>query len=114
MWWPLLLLVVLAAGLAVVAGVLASRRDFGAGLVAPAGRPGDGRAALGRPFGLAVRLQRGIVWWWAVGVVCAGVAYGSIADSIEDFVADNEAIEDMIARVGGEPRWSTRTSPPRC
>ena len=49
-----------------------------------------------------MRLQRGIVWWWAVGLFAAGVAYGSIADSIEDFIADSEALEDIVAQVGAD------------
>ena len=99
-WWPLLLCVAFATGLAAIGASLASRRDFGAGLIAPRAAPASGAPTLGSPHGLAVRLQRGVVWWWAVGVFLAGVAYGSIADSIEDFIADSEALEDIVARVG--------------
>jgi ABC-2 type transport system permease protein len=100
-WWPLLLGFVLTAGLAVVAAVLRSHRDFGSGLIAPRAGPATGSAGLGRPFGLATRLQRGTVFWWAVAVALTGVAYGSIANSIEEFVADNQAIADMMASAGG-------------
>jgi ABC-2 type transport system permease protein len=100
-WWPLLLGLVLTAALAVGAAVLRSHRDFGSGLIAPRPGPARGSAALGRPLGLATRLQRGTVFWWAVAVALTGVAYGSIANSIEEFVADNEAIADMMASAGG-------------
>jgi ABC-2 type transport system permease protein len=96
----LFLCVALAVGLAAIGAALASRRDFGAGLIAPRAGPASGAPSLGTPLGLAVRLQRGVVWWWAVGVFLAGVAYGSIAESIEDFIADSEALEDIVARVG--------------
>ena len=49
-----------------------------------------------------MRLQRGGVLWWGAGVVGLGVAYGSIAGSIDSFVDGNESIEDVIARGGGD------------
>jgi ABC-2 type transport system permease protein len=45
-------------------------------------------------------LQRGIVWWWAAGVFLVGAAYGSIADSIEDFIAESEMLEDSGLQAG--------------
>ncbi len=100
-FWPFLLLLAATAGLVVAAGALAARRDLGGGLVAP--RPGRSRASrgLGHPLGLAVRLQRGSLIGWSVGVLVAGIAYGSIANTIDDFVGDNQALADMFARAGG-------------
>src|SRR5699024_3848670 len=100
-WWALGLLLLLAAGAAVVAARLAGHRDFGAGLVAPRAGPPRAAPGLGSPLGLAVRLQRGTVGWWSFAVLLTGAAYGSLADSIEDFIDDNEALEEMIARAGG-------------
>ena len=100
-WWPLGLGLVLALLLGAVAAWLAARRDFGAGLVAPRAGPASAPASLDGPFGLAVRLQRGTVLWWAVAVLLTGIAYGSIANSIEDFVADNQTMADMFAAAGG-------------
>lgn len=100
-WWPFLLLVVATTVLVATASVLAGRRDLGEGLMAP--RPGRSCAApsLGRPIGLAVRLQRGSLTGWSVGVLVAGVGYGSIAPSIDTFVGRNKALADMLARAGG-------------
>ncbi|MDF3149430.1 ABC transporter permease, partial [Streptomyces sp. T21Q-yed] len=56
---------------------------------------------LGRPLGLALRLQRGSLIGWTCGVFLTGLAYGWVADDVEDFVADNEAIADLIAGYGG-------------
>lgn len=96
-WWPFLLLLGVSGALIAGAVDLSRRRDLGAGLVAP--RPGPARAArgLGHPLGLAVRLQRGSLVGWSVAVLLTGVAYGSIADSINDFVKDNKALTDLIA-----------------
>ena len=97
---PLLLLLALGAGLVWVAVLLSERRDFGAGVVAP--RPGPARAGpgLSSPFGLALRLSRGTVGWWALSVAALGLVYGSLAQSIDDFVTDNEALADLVAGFG--------------
>lgn len=100
-WWPLLLCVLAGAGLVWLATSLAARRDFGSGMVAP--KPGPARAAtaLRSPLGLAVRMHRGAVLWWAVSVFVLGLIYGSLTDSIEDFLGDNPSMEEMIAALGG-------------
>jgi ABC-2 type transport system permease protein len=99
-WWPLLLLTVVAVGLIVLAFQLAVRRDHGAGLVAP--RPGRLAAApsLGHPLGLAMRLQRGTLIGWGAGVLVTGIAYGSIAPTIDRFVANNMALALLLAGAG--------------
>ena len=60
----------------------------------------SGARSLGSPLGLATRLQRGSVIGWSTGLVVLAVAYGSITDSINDFVEDNEALTDIIAAQG--------------
>ena len=76
----------------------------GATSAADSSRPEPGRAraapSLGRPFGLAMRLQRGSLIGWSAGLLVLAVAYGSITDSINDFVKDNEALTDIIAAQG--------------
>jgi ABC-2 type transport system permease protein len=100
-WWTLLVPLLATAALAALATRLASRRDFGGGLVAP--RPGPRAAApnLGSPTGLAVRLDRGTVLWWSVGVAVMGATYGSLTQTIDDWVSDNQSLKDLIARSGG-------------
>ena len=100
-WWPLLLLVALTVLLVWGAAVLADRRDIGAGLVRPRPGPATASPALGSPLGLAVRLQRGSLIAWSVGILLTGVAYGSVGNDIQDLLGDNEALNDMIARAGG-------------
>ena len=100
-WWPFLPLLGAFAASIAVAAAISARRDVGSGLVPP--RPGRVRAArsLGRPVGLAVRLQRGSLVGWSLGVVVTGVAYGSIAPSIDTFIGHNKALADMLAGPGG-------------
>ncbi|GLW50361.1 ABC transporter permease [Streptomyces sp. NBRC 14336] len=99
-WWPLLLAAVGAAAAVAVAHALSDGRDVGAGLVPP--RPGPPRAApgLGRPLGLAVRLQRGSLIGWGSAVFLTGLAYGWVAADVEDFIGDNDTMADIMARYG--------------
>ncbi|HEV7760271.1 MAG TPA: hypothetical protein VGO78_14820 [Acidimicrobiales bacterium] len=100
-WWPLLLPLAATVVLVGVAGFLATRRDVGGGLVPPRPGPPVASPALGSPLGLAVRLQRGSLIAWTAGLVLVGVAYGSVANDVEDFIGDNDSIKDMVARAGG-------------
>ncbi len=100
-WWPFLVLVLATGALVVVAIALSRRRDVGGGLVAPRAGRAHASASLGHPVGLAMRLQRGSLVGWSVAVLLTGVAYGAIADSINDFVKDNQAVADIIAARGG-------------
>jgi ABC-2 type transport system permease protein len=100
-WWPLGLCAAVGISLVWLAVALVERRDFGAGMVAPkAGRP-TAAPSLSSPLGLAVRLHRGAVLWWALGVVVLAATYGSLTSAIDEFVADNQAMVDIIASLGG-------------
>ncbi|HEU5160067.1 MAG TPA: ABC transporter permease [Streptosporangiaceae bacterium] len=100
-WWPLIISAVAAAALIAAGAVLSTRRDVDAGFVRP--RPGRRVAApsLGRPLGLAVRLQRAALIWWSIAMFLTGAAYGWIANDVEDFVGDNEAMQEVMNRLGG-------------
>lgn len=99
-WWPILLSLVVAAALAALAFRLAARRDVGAGLRPERRGVAEGSALLGTPVGLAWRLQRATVMWWAIGMFVFGASYGSAIDVIEDY-AGNEVVADLIENLGG-------------
>jgi ABC-2 type transport system permease protein len=99
-WWLAGLVLAVTAALVLVAGVLAARRDVGAGLL-PA-RPGPASATgLGSPLALAWRLHRGLLAGWLAGFAVLGVALGAVAKSVGDLVRDNQDLADIFARVGG-------------
>lgn len=100
-WWPLLLPAIAAGGVFAMAAVLAARRDLGAGLIAP--RPGPPTAAprLGRPVGLAVRMQRGSVIGWSVALLVLGSAFGWMGDDVEGMLGDSKASREIFASSGG-------------
>ncbi|MEU4315801.1 ABC transporter permease [Nocardia sp. NPDC024068] len=87
-WWPALLSLAVAAAIGLLAAQVLDRRDFGAGLVPP--RPGPARAAesLHGAFGLAWRLQRGLLIGWALGMFFGGLSFGTIGNDVEDLLGE--------------------------
>jgi ABC-2 type transport system permease protein len=100
-WWPLGLCLAVGVGFVAIAVGLSHHRDFGGGLIPPGRGPAQAAPSLGSPIGLAVRLQRGVVLWWAAGLLLMAGASGFLVSSIEDFVSDNQAVEDVIVQSGG-------------
>jgi len=100
-WWVLAYLVVFAVLVSLGAYALVARRDLGAGLLAQ--RPGRPAATprLATPLALAVRLHRGALTGWLVGVALGGLVLGSIASQVGDFI-DTPQARDMIMKLGGE------------
>jgi ABC-2 type transport system permease protein len=99
-WWPFLIIVGATALLGWIALALSRRRDLGAGLVHPRAGRAHAAPSLGSPLGLATRLQRGSLVGWSTGLVVLAAAYGSITESINEFVEDNETLTDIIAAQG--------------
>jgi ABC-2 type transport system permease protein len=100
-WWPLALALVLTAALVAVAFELSTRRDVGAGL--RQSRPGAAAASnvLVHPLGFALRLHRGLMFGFAIGMFVLGAMYGSILGEAEDMLSGIEAFQDAIAEIGG-------------
>jgi ABC-2 type transport system permease protein len=95
-WWPLLVPLAAAVLLVALAVALLDHRDFGAGLISS--RPGRPTASplLGNAYGLAWRLQRAALAGWAAGLALLGAAYGSIGNSIEQYIEDNPEVADFL------------------
>lgn len=93
-WWPLLPVMGLTATLAVVAVVLQSRRDFGAGALSP--RPGPASGRLRTVAGLTWRLNRSNAVTWLCVFVLLGVMFGYFVADAEDTLATNPAIQQLL------------------
>ncbi|MFE3443106.1 ABC transporter permease [Nocardia sp. NPDC059180] len=99
-WWPVLLSLAVAVAVTVAARRVLDHRDFGAGVVPP--RPGPPRAgeSLQSAFGLAWHLQRGSLIGWSIGMLLAGLAFGSIGNDVGDLLGDVDLGEVLGQDVG--------------
>lgn len=100
-WWAFCVPAVVTVLTLTAAWLLNERRDVGAGLVRP--RPGRSTApsSLGSPLGLALRLQRGSLIGWSVGLLVLGGTYGSVGDQIDQFIEDNDQLAEYFSASGG-------------
>lgn len=97
-WWVLLLPLALTAVCVPVAFVLRDHRDVDAGLITD--RPGPATGRLSGVFGLAWRLQRGVLIAWSLTVVFFGLLLGSVSDSVTGLLDSPQAVE-FLEKLGG-------------
>ncbi len=100
-WWPLALLLALAAVLLALATLIEARRDHGSGLLAERPGPADAPSRMASPLGLGLRLQRGPIIGWAIAIVLTSLLFGSIVDAMNTFLADaGGAMANMMRGIG--------------
>jgi ABC-2 type transport system permease protein len=100
-WWPLAMLVALAAVLLLVAWSLEARRDHGAGLVPDRSGKAGAPARYAAPLGLALRLQRGPIVGWTIAVALSAMLFGSVVDQMRNLLADAGTDTTAILRGSG-------------
>lgn len=100
-WWVAGLSLAAGVLLSGAAGLLAARRDVGAGLLPS--RPGRARAPgwLRSPFALAWELQRSSLLWWTFGFAVTGAVLGASAKGI-GFALSSPQSRDFVTRLGGQ------------
>lgn len=100
-WWALGLLLA-AAGVEIAAAyLLLARRDLGGGLLPQRPGPATAGAELGRPLGLAWRLQRASLWAWAAGLIVFGFVLGGVSKGLRQLINDTPEAAQILARLGG-------------
>jgi ABC-2 type transport system permease protein len=100
-WWPLALLLAGTVVLVAVARAMLARRDDGAGLIAPRPGPPQAAPALARPAGLALRLLRGALAGWALGLFLGGLSIGLTAQDADSFVGDSQEVGELFSQAAG-------------
>jgi ABC-2 type transport system permease protein len=100
-FWVLVLPVALFAVLVVAASVLVTKRDLGGGLMPTRLGPARAPRSLGSAFGLAWRLQRGMLIGWTLSLFVLGAVYGSVARGVEQMLEANPALQKIISQMGG-------------
>ncbi len=98
-WWIAGLFAGLTLALVWVAFVLADHRDVGSGMVQARTGPAHAAPGLRSGLGLAWRLQRTTLLTWLGGLVLMGAAFGSVGQSTEDLVGENDQLRAILARV---------------
>lgn len=103
--WPLGIAVVVAFVLLVVAAVLGSHRDFGAGMVQVRRGRADASPMLAGPVALAWVRQRAGLLWTTLGLAAMWFATGTILNEVPNMVeamGDNPLYEDLLKGSGDQ------------
>ncbi|WP_317451443.1 ABC transporter permease [Gordonia jinghuaiqii] len=105
LWFALPSCAVFAGGVA-VAAVLSTRRDLGAGLIAP--RPGPASASgLTSIEAVTARLTLPLLWSWVGAVFAYGLIVGFLQPSVDDLAQGNEVFADIMRQSGVEASLGT-------
>ncbi|GEB24968.1 ABC transporter permease [Brevibacterium aurantiacum] len=94
--WPLVAYAVGSLALLTLAGLLALRRDLGAGVIAPRPGPPRGGPALGTVVGLAWRLTRAAFLTWAGLAVLWAACFGVLTEEVASLVDSNPALAQAL------------------
>lgn len=95
-WWPVAVLLAIAAAFAALSFFLCAKRDTGAGLVpAKNGKPAASGFLSSAPA-LAVNLLKTPFIIWTAVIFVLGLAYGSILGSLDEFISTNEIFKMLF------------------
>ena len=107
-WWPLGLLGVSAVALVAATVVSESRRQYDDGVLGSAGEHTRARP-VGGVFGLQLVIHRGLTVGWAIGLLIAGAAFGSMTKSLLDAARGNELLARVLSAQGTDGVYTTMT-----
>ncbi|KAA0107666.1 ABC transporter permease [Mycolicibacterium sp. P1-5] len=107
-WWPLGLLAALAVVLVVATVALENRRQYDDGVLASSGEHARARP-VGGVFGLQLVIHRGLTVGWAIGLLIAGAAFGSMTKSLLDAASGNELLARVLSAQGTDGVYTTMT-----
>ncbi len=99
-WWPVLIPIATSLVAVWTAFMLGTRRDVGAGMIAAKPGPANAGPRMGTSFGLNLRLQRGSLIGWTIGVLIGGLYIGLMASEAESVFADMEIYHEYITIEG--------------
>jgi ABC-2 type transport system permease protein len=95
-WWPVLVMVLIAAVVSVIAFRLNFIRDIEQGLI-PARRGREhGSWLMKTPSGLAFKLMRTSIIAWLLVMFALGASYGTVLGELDEFIATNDMYQQLI------------------
>lgn len=99
-WWVLGILLALFGIFSALAMLIAAKRDLGASVLGTRnGRPTARRSLLSN-FGLAWRLQRGLLLGWVCGLGVLAMVFGAVVEEVKKFTSASGEIAQIIAALG--------------
>ena len=99
--WPILLSLAATVLLLVVASILSTHRDYGAGMIADRRGRADALATLRSPFALAWRQQRTSFFAWLIGMTVMWAATGTLMPDVAAMGMDGVANNALFAQIFG-------------
>jgi ABC-2 type transport system permease protein len=100
-WWPLPIMLGVAAAFILLAYFLNSHRDLGAGLIPPKPGPAYASPLLYTHLGLVVRLLQNTIIAWVYLALVLGASYGSIMNYIANFVQTSPFFQAALQTAQG-------------
>ncbi len=95
-WWPLAFCLAAAVVLWWIALALERNRDLGAGVIQERVGPRTASRFLRTQFGLTMRLQRGSLIGWSLGVIVFSVFYGGVSTAAADLLSGDNPISQLF------------------
>jgi ABC-2 type transport system permease protein len=86
--WLIIPFIILIAALIAVAFVIESRRDYGSGVLKDKKGKSEATPLMHRSWGLILHIYKGSIISWSIGIVVAGLMFGSVANSMLNLFAD--------------------------
>lgn len=86
--WLIIPTIVLTAILIAIALIIESRRDYGAGVLKDKTGKSEAKPLMRYSWGLVLHLYKGTIIGWLVGMVLAGLLFGSVAKSMLDMLSN--------------------------
>lgn len=99
-WWIFWLFGVLFTGLLVAAYAINAHRDLGLGMLPARRGPMHAKSSLLSPVGLALRLQRGTLIGWGVGIAVMGGLIGLVSEEFKDVFQNNPEVAEIFGTQG--------------
>ncbi|HEX4059332.1 MAG TPA: ABC transporter permease [Galbitalea sp.] len=100
-WAPFILLVGTGLVLCLIALRLEAMRDLGAGILPDRAGPRSASALTRTPFGLTLRLQRGSILGWVLGVLVGALFFGEVATAMAKLLSGHNSTNITRAFLGG-------------
>jgi ABC-2 type transport system permease protein len=100
-WAPFILLVGTGFVLCLISLRLEAMRDLGAGILPDRAGPRSASALTRTPFGLTLRLQRGSILGWVLGVLVGALFFGEVATAMAKLLSGHNSTNITRAFLGG-------------